>query len=409
MVLRGVQKMTVKRVIYIIFLLLAGLFSILYNVYFTMILFFAVLILPAFLLLLAWISLKKVEVKVLAEHALTEKNKDVEVRFDITNRSKLPIPRLEICYTYCNEISGTVKRAGVELSVDGYSTAYTTLNLKSEHCGNIRITVLRLRCYDFISVGRAIRKVSSSATISVMPSIHPMAGDIIRKTADMEMQEESIHYLEHKPGNDPSEIFGVRDYKDGDRPSQIHWKLSRKNHRLIMKEYSQPLRDQAILYLAFQNGDKGEKKLMQTDCYLEAILSVSEGILEKGHQHSLVWYDRKEKRYLETDITDSDSSKAAQMTFLSASFCKEKEDIAADYELPEENGSNIIYITNILIEEEILKWHKSGRRYLYIIYVNDLQKEPIGTAMEEFLHQSLISYYLIDTSKIKETIFRLGI
>lgn len=401
--------MTGKRIAYIIFLLLAGLFSVLYNVYFTMNLFFAVLILPVLLLLLAWISLKGAEVQISAEPVITEKNKDIEIKFEVTNKSLLPIPHLEICYTFCNEISGTVKKSRVDLSVDGRSSAFAILTMNSEHCGNIRLGVYRLRCCDFLDVGRVFRKYSAQAAISVMPILHPMMGDIIRKTADMEMQEESIHYLEYKPGNDPSEIFGVRDYKEGDRPNQIHWKLSRKNRRLIMKEYSQPLRDRAILYLAFQNEDKGEKKLVQTDCFMEAVMSVSEGILKSGHPHRLVWYDCREKRHLEKEITGYDSSKDAQMTLLSASLCHGREENLPDYELPWENGGNVIYITNFLSKEEILKWHKSGKRYLYIIYVNDLQKEPVPSGMEDFLSKSMIPYYLIDIKNIKGTIFKMGI
>lgn len=399
--------MTGKRITYFLFLLLIGLFSIFYNVYFTMIFFVAVVLLPFLLLFTAWMSIKRLEVKVTADPAVTEKNKETEVRFEVINDSGFPITRLELGFTYCNEISGLIKKDKVFLSVDKKNYTYTSFRLSSEHCGNIKIAVKRVRCYDLLGIFRITKKLNQWATISVMPVLHPIAGDLIKKTADMEMQEESIHYLDYKPGNDPSEIFGVREYKEGDRPNQIHWKLSRKNQRLIMKEFSQPLRDRAILYLSYKNNEKGEKLLQGTDCFIEAVLSVSEGILGKGHEHRMVWYDRNKSMYLEREITDADSGRAAQLALLSASFYG-TELPEKDYEQMEEGG-NVLFITNELLEEELIRWRKDKNRLLYVIYINDLQKAPIGTGMENFLAASLIPCYRIDSTKLEETILKLGI
>ncbi len=398
-----------KRVVYLIFILLAGLFAIFYNVYFTMIFFFAVLILPFLLLFTAWLSLRKLEVKVSALPPLTKKGNDIEVKFEALNSSGLPITHLEICYTYCNEISGRKKKDKVILSVDKHSLAYAVLRLKSEHCGNIKIAVYRIKCYDLLSLGYISRKWPSWQIISVMPTLHPMAGDLIRRTADMEMDDESVHYLEHKPGNDPSEIFGVRDYKEGDRPNQIHWKLSRKNQKLIMKEYSQPLRDRSLFFLDFKVEGEGEKKLYQLDCYIEAAMSVSEGILKKGHQHRIIWYDWKEKKYVEKDIIDSDSSNEAQTALLSAAFYNTAEEEKKQYEGKEEDGSNIIYLTNELSEDKIIRLQKPGMLQLHVIYINDLQKMPLKARTEDFLRKSMISCYRIDIKNMKESIFKLGV
>lgn len=371
--------------------------------------FFAVLLLPFLLLFIAWLSLRRVEVKVSAVPALTQKGEDIEIKFEAYNRSDIPITHLEICYTYCNEISNRRKKDKLILSVDKNSSSYAVLNLKSEHCGNIKISVYRIKCYDILSLGYVSRKCPDWLMVSVMPTLHPIAGDIIRKTADMEMDDESVHYLEYKPGNDPSEIFGVRDYKEGDRPNQIHWKLSRKNQKLIMKEYSQPLRDKALFFMDFKGEEEGEKKLLQLDSYIEAAMSVSEGILKKGHQHRLVWYDWVEKQYVEKDIIDNNSSNEAQTALLSASFYTRKEEEKEAYELEDEAGRNVIYLTNEVSEDKILKLQKSGMHHLYIIYINDLQKLPLKSKTMDFLKKSMIDCYPIDINNIKETIFKLGV
>lgn len=401
--------MTGKRIAYLILIILAGLFSVFYNVYFTMNFFFAVLLLPLLLFLAAWISLRKVEVHISAMPVITRRGNDFEVKIEASNHSPLPITHLEVCFTYCNEISNRSKKDKAILGVDGNGSAYTVLNLKSEHCGNIKITAYSIRCYDILSIGYVSKKCNEWAIVSVAPTPHPMAGDIIRRTADMEMEDESIHYQEYKPGSDSSEIFGVRDYKEGDRPNQIHWKLSRKNQRLIMKDYSQPLRDSSLLFIDVGGNEEGEKKLLQTDSCIEAVLSVSEGILKKGHQHMLVWYDWAGKHYVEKDVTGGDSGKEALTAFLSAAFYGNENKEKEDYKLEDKPGRNVILITNEVSEDKVMKWQKSGARSLYIIYINDLKRAPLKVRTMEFLTRSMVSYYCIDTLNIKETIFKLGI
>lgn len=47
-------------------------------------------------------------------------------------------------------------------------------------------------------------------------------------------------YDDFHPGDDPSEIFGVREFRAGDKMQSIHWKLSAKSDDLLVRENSQP-------------------------------------------------------------------------------------------------------------------------------------------------------------------------
>lgn len=54
-------------------------------------------------------------------------------------------------------------------------------------------------------------------------------------------------YLQNRKGNDPSEIFDLREYAAGDDVRAIHWKLSGKLDRLMVKEASDPSHYQVVL------------------------------------------------------------------------------------------------------------------------------------------------------------------
>jgi len=53
--------------------------------------------------------------------------------------------------------------------------------------------------------------------------------------------------LQNRKGTDYSEIFDLRDYRSGDDVRAIHWKLSGKLDRLVVKEASDPTRYQVVL------------------------------------------------------------------------------------------------------------------------------------------------------------------
>ena len=47
---------------------------------------------------------------------------------------------------------------------------------------------------------------------------------------------ESFRYSGSRPGDDPGETFDIREYREGDSIRQIHWKLTGKMDRLIIRE-----------------------------------------------------------------------------------------------------------------------------------------------------------------------------
>ena len=56
-----------------------------------------------------------------------------------------------------------------------------------------------------------------------------------------ETSADSDRFSTYKKGDDPSEIFDIREYADGDKIQRIHWKLSSKTGDLMVKEGSLPL------------------------------------------------------------------------------------------------------------------------------------------------------------------------
>lgn len=58
---------------------------------------------------------------------------------------------------------------------------------------------------------------------------------------NVEWEQTGDIYDGKKSGTDVSEVFGLREYREGDTLQSIHWKLSGKMHQLIVREFGRPV------------------------------------------------------------------------------------------------------------------------------------------------------------------------
>lgn len=118
--------------------------------------------------------------------------------------------------------------------------------------------------------------------------------------------EDSEEYSRIKAGSDPSEIFMIRDYREGDSIRQIHWKLTQKFDSLLIKEASLPV-EQSVL-LIFDTHEKGQKATPPAcfDAAVEVLVSLSQALIDSGISHRAVWHDAYTQELCQTVITTSD-------------------------------------------------------------------------------------------------------
>lgn len=108
------------------------------------------------------------------------------------------------------------------------------LDISFEHCGIYEITHDLILVHDLLGIfSRKITNISDVHAV-VMPG--ELGFDI--STERFAPDDEQLEMADPLAGSDVSEIKELRDYRAGDRLSQIHWKLSTKSEDLIVKEYA---------------------------------------------------------------------------------------------------------------------------------------------------------------------------
>lgn len=116
---------------------------------------------------------------------------------------------------------------------------------------------------------------------------------------------ESFKYAMNKQGDDPGEIFGIREYRPGDKVKAIHWKLSAKMEGIVIRELGLPVENKVLLILDPVNvSDK--TKIDEAVRALETFASAAYSLFESNVDFAMGWYVSDEEFFQERNIMSKD-------------------------------------------------------------------------------------------------------
>ncbi len=187
---------------------------------------------------------------------------------------------------------------------------------------------------------------------------------------------ESDYYSPYKSGDDPSEVFSIREYREGDRPQRIHWKLSRKQDQLMIKEFSDPLNCSVLLFVDLSI-QKEDNVLTFMDSLLESALSLSYTFLSKGQMHYFSWYDEGHGVCKRIRVVQEKDLFEAVDGLLQARPYTDTTDAVSAYlaEHPNEQYSNLFYVTGAVSGHQLDSLSLLKAHTMQMIYVSDIAKQ----------------------------------
>lgn len=290
--------MTVGTILYIFLFLVSILISILYLEFGAMALIGLVVTIPVFMFVFLLILRKRVSVAVDSKNPLAEKDAiDKPARAVITlsveNRSRLfPVTKGIARVRYENPFSGDKGKLKIRFSVDTGKKRDRRIPVIMDNCGNVAITVEKVRIYDYLNIfAWTIGKNFETQDVLVLPPTKEMY--LGKDKWYNETSEDSDRFSVYKKGDDPSEIFDIRDYADGDKIQRIHWKLSSKTGNLMVKEGSLPLTKQIHIFIDLcAKGDRAERN-HKINLLVQGVYSIAMFMIEHGIPQAYIWYDKK--------------------------------------------------------------------------------------------------------------------
>lgn len=234
---------------------------------------------------------------------LGEKNKEIKAGISLRNISA----RMSLRYECMMEVrDGNGRKCAKERSRGMLlSKAEDTVwfRFETERCGIMEIGIDSVKIYDFMGIFYRKVKWKKKARIKIMPDFELMPLEITRRTR--EFQADAQEFSQQRRGDDPSEIYQVREYRERDSLKDIHWKLSAREEELMVKERGFPLGCVVLIYIdcrkTKQSAD-GFSKMLETAASLSITLTEEKCI------HMVAWYEEKNERIVRWRISDEESA-----------------------------------------------------------------------------------------------------
>lgn len=212
-------------------------------------------------------------------------SREVPFTIKIHRNDRIPMGLIEAEIVYENIMYGEKRTEIVRLqSCEKRDMKYIYKMLMSD-CGNVRITLAGLKCYDKLGLFCWNQKTEQQSDILVYPAQ-------IRINTDLSGRAQTTIsgelYDQTRKGQDVSEVFGLRDYAEGDPLGSIHWKLSSKIDDLVVREFAYPS-NYNILILYDMMKECGEEKIanQRNNAVLALVSALSYSMIERNLEHDV--------------------------------------------------------------------------------------------------------------------------
>lgn len=202
----------------------------------------------------------------------------------LSSKSWLPAPKVLYQIRIINDLTMEEQFLWMEASLPPKGQFRRDFLLESAHCGRIYAELKQVRLLDCFGLLPLPLSLKAGARLTVLPELFSCQVSLSPTPALAEDSSVSCR------GDDPTEIFQLREYQQGDDVRRIHWKLSSKLDKLILRESSQTVDRSLLVYW--------DKRFpctpAQMDAMAEITASVCQGLCDSGISFDLGWTEAEE-------------------------------------------------------------------------------------------------------------------
>ena len=187
---------------------------------------------------------------------------------------RLPMPLCRFRLTMDNVLTG--QSASVQQKLSCAHKWYVRVD--TDHCGLVTCRADRCRVYDYLGLFWVPIKRRSEAAVCVYP--------VPQEPSPMpNLTQFTVRKRRPKPGGGFAEEHELRDYRPGDSLRDVHWKLSAKTDKLMIRVAQEPVAGRALLTLDLCGAPE------ELDLTLSHLAWLSRWLTEHGAVHQILWID----------------------------------------------------------------------------------------------------------------------
>ena len=233
------------------------------------------------------------------------KGQQTTLKAVIHHDGRFPVFKMKIILRYRAFGNEKIKKIKLVGMADANSAVSLECNLREEENSTCFFYKASIRIYDPLGMIFLTKNVSLQVRLDIMPDIYP-----IHITVSDQIHHfigESDIYDSFRSGDDASEIFRIREFRNGDSMKNIHWKLSAKKEEWMVRENSRQLSCAVVLFWDFAAPGKIKQQQQGLDAFLSFAFSLAFALMEQGCPHYAVWYQKKEEDIVRMRIDDEES------------------------------------------------------------------------------------------------------
>lgn len=302
---------------YLILVVLGIAFAILYTEY-RMYLFVGILILfPIFIFMFAVIVGILIQVKIEVTDKTVERDDEFKFVIKIKNRSIFPILHGVVGYRYGYGVVKKQQKGKIPFQVKARGETTLTFTTCCEYCGTFQFSIYGVWIKDYLHIFSFYRRMKSWEKQVIFPKLEVINLEVADSV--IFYNDEYDEFYEDHPGNDPSEIFEIREYHEGDKLQRIHWKLSSKKDMLMVKEFSDPIVISSAVICDNECDGKGMDFVRQWSELIQKTIQVSYSLLLKQVNHYVYWFDAENGNGVRREIKSVEDLNVCMKQLMQAS------------------------------------------------------------------------------------------
>lgn len=217
-------------------------------------------VLPASFLLRR-LNCRRIEVSL--GDAVRFENKSVFI-LTIRNKGWLPVASAEVEIRCENLRTGEADLHLVRRGLMPRKSTEAKIEISPTHAGRYELSVASGRVYEPLGIWSESIECEDHRYLTFLPVIYEMN---IKPVSSAAMPESDVNSVRRK-GSVSGDMVGIKEYVAGDPVRNIHWKLSEKTDKLLVKELGDPVTDNYLLLLDSAAG------IVHDTAALDAIASV---------------------------------------------------------------------------------------------------------------------------------------
>lgn len=229
-----------------------------------------------------WTARDRIRVKTVLPYRRVGKNTDIsgEIRFE--NPLRFAGFAIDVTYRFGNVFTGSTEERREKLWAAPGKGGRLPFLLNSRYAGGVRVSVETCKVYDLLHLFYLTYQADADTQILVWCSF-----------SDEEDAQERYERMEGFPKEDESKKRGteynpdyeIREYIAGDELKNIHWKLSAKQGKMMVRERLAAGREKVNVLLPLGE-DAGEN-----DALMECLYGLCRLLLAKDYPIQLFWQD----------------------------------------------------------------------------------------------------------------------